>query len=197
MERWQNKIAVVTGAGSGIGAATCRLLVERGMVVVGLDLVLDKMEQQIKPSLAIEKQYNFHCLKCDIRNETNVEDTFALIEKKFGGVDVLVNNAGILRRQPLLASSNSDDIRNTIDTNVLGIVWCTRAAFQSMKKRNIDGHITIVNSICGRLVPNFAGKSISMYAPSKHAVTAMVEVLRQELLAEGTKIKITVSKFAS
>ncbi|XP_065363198.1 uncharacterized protein LOC135956589 [Calliphora vicina] len=190
MQRWQNKIAVVTGAGSGIGAATCKLLVEKGMIVVGLDIRLDKMETQVKSSLNTAQQHNFHCLKCDVRDEANVKETFALIEKQFGGVDVFVNNAGIIRQKPLLSSNNSEDIRNTIDTNVLAVVWCTREAFQSMKKRNVDGHITIVNSICGRIVPNLPGQSMNIYPASKHAVTAMVEVLRQELLAQGTKIRI-------
>ncbi|XP_037814605.1 farnesol dehydrogenase-like [Lucilia sericata] len=163
MERWQNKIAMVTGAGSGIGAATCKLLLQKGMIVVGLDIRLDKIETQVKPTLAMEQQNNFHCL----------------------------NNAGIIRQKALLNPNNSEDIRDTIDTNLLAIVWCTREAFQNMKKRNVDGHITIVNSICGRLVPNIPGQSTNIYPPSKHAVTALVEVLRQELLAQGSRTKIT------
>ncbi|XP_023297371.2 farnesol dehydrogenase-like [Lucilia cuprina] len=181
MELWQNKIAVVTGAASGIGAATCKLLLEKGMIVVGLDIRLDKMETQVKTSLAIEQQTNFHYFKCDVRDEANVRDTFA----------VIINNAGIIRQNALLNPSNSKDIRDTIDTNLMGIVWCTREAFQNMKKRNVDGHITIVNSICGRLVPNIPGQSTNIYPPSKHAVTALVEVLRHELLAQGSRTKIT------
>ncbi|KAM7349695.1 uncharacterized protein ACRADG_008542 [Cochliomyia hominivorax] len=191
MERWQNKVAVVTGAGSGIGGATSKLLVQKGMIVVGLDIRLDKMESVIKPSLSPELQKNFHCIQCDIRDERNVKETFAFIEKRFGGVDVLVNNAGVLRHKPLLDPNNSEDIRNTIETNVMAIVWCTREAFQNMRKRQVDGHIAIVNSICGRMVLNMPGQNVNIYPPSKYAVTAMVEVLRQELRTEGTKIRVT------
>lgn len=69
----------------------------------------------------------------------------------------------------------------------------TREAFQSMKSRNFDGHIIIINSIIGHKVPNNpAGSSYNMYAPSKYAVTSMTEVLRQEFQIEKTGIKITV-----
>ncbi|XP_073835623.1 farnesol dehydrogenase-like [Musca autumnalis] len=192
MERWQNKIAVVTGASAGIGAATCKALVEKGMIVVGLARRVEKMENQTRPLIAGEFQKNFHTHKCDVCDEESVKTAFAWIEEKFGGVDVLINNAGMVKIGSMVDPNNSDLIKNTLNTNVLGAVWCMREAFLSMKKRNFDGHIVIINSVVGHVVPaSTQGYDLNIYPPSKHAVTAMTEVLRQEFLSKETKIKIT------
>ncbi|XP_061389948.1 farnesol dehydrogenase-like [Musca vetustissima] len=192
MDRWQNKVAVVTGASSGIGAAICKTLVENGMIVVGLARRLVKINTNVKNALPVDKQPNFHAFKCDVSDEQNVKETFAWIEDKFGGVDVLINNAGVMKNIPLLAKHNSDDIKATLNTNVLGVVWCTREAFRSMRQRNDGmGHVFIINSTAGHSVPTFPGINFNIYPSSKHAVTAMTEVLRQEFRNEKTKIKIT------
>uniref|UniRef100_A0A1I8NQ18 Dehydrogenase n=1 Tax=Stomoxys calcitrans TaxID=35570 RepID=A0A1I8NQ18_STOCA len=191
MERWQNKIAVVTGSSAGIGAATCKALAEHGMIVVGLARRLEKMDTQTRSLISEEYQKNFHTYKCDVGVEESVKEAFAWIAKKFGGVDVLINNAGISPFATLVGSENSQTLQNIINTNVMGVVWCTREAFRNMKERNFDGHIIIVNSVVGHSVPRIPGFSLNLYAPSKHAVTAMTEVLRQEFQTQETKIKIT------
>ncbi|XP_073835621.1 farnesol dehydrogenase-like [Musca autumnalis] len=189
MDRWQNKIAVVTGASSGIGAATCKALVEKGMIVVGLARRVEKMENHTRSLIANEYQKNFHTYVCDVSNEESVKTAFTWIIETFGAVDVLINNAGMLKLALITAVDSSDIIRNTINTNVLGVVWCTREAFRNMKERNFNGHIVIVNSITGHGVP--LNPMLNVYPPSKHAVTALTEVLRQEFLNQETKIKIT------
>ncbi|XP_075155707.1 farnesol dehydrogenase-like [Haematobia irritans] len=191
MDRWQNKIAVVTGASAGIGAATCKALAEKGMIVIGLARRVEKMENQTRPLIAEEYRKNFHSYKCDVGCEESVKEAFAWIIQKFGAVDVLINNAGICPISTLLSPDNSAVVKDVLNTNVLGVVWCTREAFRNMKERNFDGHIIIVNSVAGHRIPNVPGFSFHMYAPSKHAVTAMTEVLRQELQTQKTKIKIT------
>lgn len=193
MERWHNKVAVVTGASAGIGAATCKALVEEGMIVVGLARRLVKMKTKVLPTIAADKQHNFHCFKCDVGDEGSVKEAFEWVQRQFGGVDVLINNAGVAKSTSLLAENNSQDITDTINTNVMGVVWCTREAFRSMKQRKVNGHVVIINSVAGHKVPVIPGMSLNIYPASKHAVTAMTEVLRQEFSAEKTKIKITVS----
>lgn len=84
MERWLNKIAVVTGASAGIGASTCKALVERGMIVVGLARRVEKMEKQTRPKIDEKFQKNFHTHACDVSDEQSVKDAFAWIEEKFG-----------------------------------------------------------------------------------------------------------------
>ncbi|XP_075156431.1 farnesol dehydrogenase-like [Haematobia irritans] len=190
MDRWQNKIAVITGAGSGIGAATARILVAKGLIVVGLDSNLEAMGQT-RQTLPKELQTKFYCKFCDIANEMNVKETFQWIIQTLGGVDILVNNAGILAKGHLLDDHNSEDIKKTLEVNVLGMVWCTREAFRSMKERSFDGHIVNLCSIAGHSVPALRRLEFNIYPPSKYAVKAMSEVLRQEFLIHKTKIKVT------
>lgn len=194
MDRWTNKVAVVTGASCGIGAAIAVDLAKSGMIVVGLarrkervDELIAKLPKSIKGSL--------HSFKCDVQQENEVVEAFSWIVSKFGGVDVLINNAGIVREAKLLGKDDTQAIRDTIATNIMGVVLCTREAYASMKTRGVDGHIVLINSIAGHKVPRAPGMpSLNIYAPTKHAVTAMTEVLRQELQSEGTKIKVTVSE---
>ncbi|XP_013118934.1 farnesol dehydrogenase [Stomoxys calcitrans] len=191
MERWQNKIAVVTGASAGIGAAICKALVEQGMIVVGLARRLEKIETQTRSLIGEKYQKNFHSYKCDVGVEESVKEAFAWIAMKFGGVDILINNAGVFKPIKLIDEDNSQSISETINTNIMGVIWCTREAFRNMKQRNVDGHIIIINSVAGHRIPIIPLYSLNAYAPSKHAVTAMTEVLRQEFQTEQTKIKIT------
>ena len=193
MERWQNKIAVVTGASAGIGAACCKDLVEHGMIVVGLARRLDVMQNTLKSLIPKSKHSRFHCLKCDVGNEKDIVDAFKWIQSHLGEVDVLINNAGCLRSTDIISPDNAQDLSLVLNTNVLGVALCTREAFQSMAERKVSGHIIIINSVVGHSVPVMEGVSMGMYAPSKHALTAMTEVLRQELMYKKANVKITVS----
>ncbi|XP_073835620.1 farnesol dehydrogenase-like [Musca autumnalis] len=190
MDRWENKVAVVTGASSGIGVATCKALVERGMIVVGLARRVEKIESQTRLLISRKYQKNFHSYKCDVSDEESVRRAFAWITKQFGGVDVLVNNAGVLYNDIyIISSDNSDAIRNTVNTNILGVVWCLREAFRSMRERKFDGHIININSIVGHSLTESAG--LNIYPPTKYAITAMTEVVRQELQMHKSKVKVT------
>lgn len=190
MDRWLGKVAVVTGASSGIGAAIAIDLATAGMIVVGLARRHERVDQ-LKERLTNAKG-TLHSFKCDVSQESDIVAAFAWVTEQFGGVDVLINNAGIVRNTKLLKANNSQDVRAVLDTNVVGVVLCTREAFASMKARGVDGHIVIINSVLGHSVPKISGQAANIYPCSKYAVTAMTEVLRQELLAEGTKIKVTV-----
>ncbi|XP_017853060.1 farnesol dehydrogenase [Drosophila busckii] len=191
MNRWLNRVAVVTGASSGIGAACCKDLVAKGMIVVGLARREQRL-QELKAALPAEQAKRFHFHKCDVSVEQEVVDAFAWVDATLGGADVLINNAGVLRQTYIVDAGNSADLRAMVETNVLGVSWCTREAFQSLQRRQInDGHVIIINSIVGHKIPVLPGQSLNMYPPSKHAVTALTEVLRQEFNSKGTKTKIT------
>lgn len=136
------------------------------------------MESQTRPLIAKEFQRNFYIHKCDVSDEKSVKTAFAWIVKNFGGVDVLVNNAGIAKTGRIVDADESM-LRDTININVLGVVWCTREAFKSMKERNFDGHFIIINSIVGHAIPASDDLMLNVYPASKYAVTAMTEVLRQ------------------
>lgn len=183
----------MTGSSSGIGAATCKDLVAKGLVVVGLARRENRLKE-LKASLPADQAARFHYRKCDVSDEQQVIETFAWVDKTLGGADVLVNNAGIARFGNITDAGNSADLRAVVDINILGVTWCTREAFQSLHRRKVnDGHIVIVNSIVGHRVPNMPGMSFNIYPCTKHAITAMTEVLRQEFLNKGTQTKVTVS----
>lgn len=189
MDRWKGKVAVVTGSSAGIGAQIVIDLANAGMIVVGLARRKERVE-----ALKSQTKGIIHAVQCDVTSEADIVNTFKWVTDNLGGVDVLVNNAGILRLTKLIEPGNTSKIQEVLDTNVMGVVLCTREAFQSMKSRNVDGHIIIINSIAGHQVPNIPGMpSLNIYPPSKHAVTAITEVLRLEFQSEGSKTKITVN----
>lgn len=95
MERWKDRTAVVTGASSGIGAAICAELVRAGMIVCGLGRRKDKIEQLRVSLFGAEGQLN--AIECDITSEQSVKQAYTWIEKTHGGIDLLVNNAGVFR----------------------------------------------------------------------------------------------------
>lgn len=95
MERWVGRVAVVTGASSGIGASVCTELVKAGMIVCGLARRKDKVEQLRLSLFGAEGQLN--AVECDITSEESVKRAYTWIEKTLGGIDLLVNNAGVVR----------------------------------------------------------------------------------------------------
>uniref|UniRef100_H3DFN3 Dehydrogenase/reductase SDR family member 11 n=1 Tax=Tetraodon nigroviridis TaxID=99883 RepID=H3DFN3_TETNG len=189
MERWRGRVALVTGASVGIGAATAVALVRSGMKVVGCARDVDKVQK-----LSTECQVRGHSgvlvpFKCDLSNEEEILAMFAAIKAQHGGVDVCINNAGLAHPEPLLNGKTSG-WKNMLDVNVLALCVCTREAYQSMKERNVDdGHIIHINSMSGhRVVPS---ADIHFYSATKYAVTALTEGLRQELRDANTHIRVT------
>ncbi len=195
MERWAGKVAVVTGASSGIGAAIVVDLVKAGMIVVGLARRKNRVEALKKdiPSNATGKLY---AVKCDITRDDDIVKAFGWIVFELGGIDVLVNNAGIAKLMSLLEEGNEESLKNTLHTNLWGLVACTKKAVEIMRrKKTVGGHFININSIVGHKVISSLGQQpvSNIYPASKFAVTALTEVLRQEFNFEKMKMKVTVS----
>lgn len=194
MDRWVGKVAVVTGAASGIGAAITLDLLRAGVIVVGLDKnvkAVEELRHKVPPNLASA----LHPRECNVSHEASIVDAFAWIDSNLGGVEILVNNAATFHAGQLLDGGNTEWLRSALDTNVLGMVLCTREACHSMKRRNAAGHVVLINSLFGHAVPIMPPGvgSMNIYPATKHATTAVAEVLRQEFNRAETKIKITVS----
>ncbi|KDR16000.1 farnesol dehydrogenase-like [Zootermopsis nevadensis] len=188
MERWAGRVAVVTGASSGIGAAIAQELVKKGLHVVGLARRIHRLQE------ACDKLQNLpgqlYPMQCDITKEQDILNAFSWVKEHLGGVDVMVNNAGVAH-QSFLADGETSEWRHMLEVNVLGLSICTREAICSMKEREVtDGHIVHINSISGHSLPQ-SPTMFYMYGASKHAVTALTEGLRRELVNSNSKIRVT------
>jgi NADP-dependent 3-hydroxy acid dehydrogenase YdfG len=176
IDRWAGRVALVTGASSGIGRAIALDLLDAGMNVAAWARRVERL-QDLPGALA---------QRVDLRDEAQILAGFARIREEWGGVDVLVNNAGLGRSAPLLSGA-SDDWREMLDVNVLGLCICTREAIHDMRARGDDGHVIHISSMAGHRVPKGSG----VYAASKHAVRALTEGLRVELHEAGSGVRVT------
>ncbi|MCA8924878.1 MAG: SDR family NAD(P)-dependent oxidoreductase [Planctomycetes bacterium] len=171
--RWAGRVALVTGASRGIGEAVVRVLVELGLRVVACGRDEARLE-----ALAAELGEAVWPLAFDLRDLAAIEGAFAQVRARWGGVAVLVNNAGLGKDAPLLSGA-SDDWRTILEVNVLALCVCTREATADMLRAG-SGHVIHVSSMSGHRVPGGGG---GVYAASKHAVRALTEGLRRELRA--------------
>ncbi|KAK4879384.1 hypothetical protein RN001_007530 [Aquatica leii] len=186
MERWQNKVAVVTGASAGIGAAICKELVGHGLKVVGIARRKERIEE-LAQNLQ-NKTGKLYAVKADITKESDILSAFNWITNNVGPVHILVNNAGVFKTADLL-DGITEFWKLMVDTNLMGLCIATREATKIMKDNNIDGHIIHMNSVDGHYIPlNF---NSNLYGASKFGITFLTEALRLELNAIQSKIKVT------
>lgn len=190
MEKWIGKIAVVTGASAGIGEAIVSDLAKAGVHVVGLARRNEKVEAFAKK--LGDTPGKIHAHQCDVSDLKSVKEAFKWIEQKFGSIHILVNNAGTAHKMQILDENDvTDKLNEVIATNFTGLVHCTREAVRLIKKSDDYGMVINIGSVVGHSVP-FRPNSLNIYAPTKYAVTAVSEVLRQELIIQDN-MKIRVS----
>lgn len=162
--------------------------------MVGLDLYLENIANYAEELKSQPGQ--IYGVKADVTVEDDVTKAFEWAEKNVGPINILINNAGVLF-QGTLVDANIDKLKKTLDVNVLGVCVCTKEAIKRITANGIAGHIVTVNSITGHYVPYVEGLDLNIYPATKHAVTALIESLRQELNSLGSNIKISVSKRTS
>ncbi len=184
MDRWLGKTAVVTGASGGIGYATALRLAREGMNVVACARSVDKLDALVGASA--DARGEIVAKPTDLRREGDITQLFETARERFGGTDVLVNNAGLGHHAPLL-TGETDKWREMLDLNVLALCVCTREAVRDMQSRGDDGHVIHVSSMAGHRVPGGSG----VYAATKHAVNALTEALRLELRAAKSSIRVS------
>jgi NADP-dependent 3-hydroxy acid dehydrogenase YdfG len=172
-------VLVITGASTGIGAATARRAVEFGQRVVLAARSEDKLEALVR-ELGGEKAI---AVRCDVASWHDQQAVVQTALERFGRMDAYFANAGFGAKRGFLEES-VEHWKSMIDTNVFGAALSIRASLGHFKKNN-SGHLILTSSIAGRrALPG------SLYSATKHAVTAMGEALRQEI-AE-TDIKMTL-----
>jgi 17beta-estradiol 17-dehydrogenase / 3beta-hydroxysteroid 3-dehydrogenase len=183
MQQWAGKTALVTGTSSGIGAAIASRLLADGMRVVGCGRRPERVAEVL--TAADPSGESSLALGCDVTDEAAVKGMFAAAKDRFGGVDVLVNNAG-LGHAGTLADGTVEHWREMLEVNLLGLCLCTREALADMRARGGFGQIIHIGSMAGQRVPPGAG----FYGATKHAVRALTESLRIELREAGDPIRI-------
>lgn len=152
MDKWRNKTAVVTGSSSGIGLAILKELVCEGVNVVGLARNAGKFQPVIEEMQKASGKIHVH--SCDVSDADSVREAFEWIDDTVGAVDILINCAGIFRFVTILNDDDSlnADLRETMEVNVMGSVYCTRQAYKSMTRHDIYGIIININSVGGHYV---------------------------------------------
>jgi NADP-dependent 3-hydroxy acid dehydrogenase YdfG len=181
-----SKVAIVTGASSGIGYATSLALSKAGIrVAVGarrLDKLHELEEQIVKNGdegkIRKGEEEILIQRKLDVTSKSDCDSFVDTVVKKWGRVDILINNAGLM---PLSYFKNCKvkEWEQMIDVNIKGVLYCTSAVIPYMIDKK-SGHIINLSSVAGRIV--FAGGSV--YCATKHAITALSEGLRKELSPE-------------
>jgi 2-keto-3-deoxy-L-fuconate dehydrogenase len=169
-------VAAVTGGGSGIGLATVRLLAARGARVAALDL---------DPSAApepIEGAERPLALVADVTDDASVGDAVAAVARRWGGLDVLVNNAGI-GAQGSVEDNPLEEWRRVLDVNLLGMVRTTRAALPHLRR---SGTAAIVNTCSIAATAGLPERAL--YSASKGAVLALTLAMAADHLREGIRV---------
>lgn len=187
VERWRGRVALVTGASSGIGQAIAeRLAITEGMKVAICARRSDRLAELRKAIRALRSDAEVLPIACDLRDEAAILTMFQAIRARFGGVDVLINNAGVGLRAPLL-SGTTEHWRTMLELNVLALCICTREAIADMRARGDAGHVVHIASMASHRVPPGSG----VYSASKFAVRSLTEGLRLELREAGSDIRVT------
>lgn len=172
-------IALVTGASSGFGQATCSKLIADGYKVIGTARREDKLK-----SLASELGCNFLPLVLDVTKKDAVESLLLQLPKEFQPIDILINNAGLALGLEPAYQANYDDWETMIETNIIGLVHLTHQILPGMVERNF-GYIINLGSVAG----SYAYKGGNVYGASKAFVKQFSANLRTDLL--GKKIRVT------
>jgi 3-hydroxy acid dehydrogenase/malonic semialdehyde reductase len=176
------KIALITGATSGIGEACAHTFAQQGydLILLGRrENLLEKIAHHLKDKYAIEVKK----LQADVRDKENINYLLETLPAQWKNVDILINNAGLSQGLEPINLGNIEDWDNMIDTNVKGFLYVTKVVSNWMVAQK-KGHIVNIGSIAGKDVyPNG-----NVYCATKHAVDALNKAMRIDLLPHGIKV---------
>ncbi len=177
-----DKVAIVTGASSGIGLAFAEHLVRKGASVYGLARGVDRLKEA-----AADVGDAFHPIRCDVRVEEDVKSAVDEILEDAGRIDILINNAG-LGIYGKIDELSVEEWDTQMETNVRGCFLCARAVTPQMRAQNeasgFGGHIVNIASIAGLL----GNPTLGAYNASKFGVRGLSEALMKELREDGIKV---------
>lgn len=177
------KVVLISGASSGIGKATARQYAQAGasvaLVARRIELLKD-IVAQIRAEGGSADTFG-----ADVADEQQAVAAVRWAEEAFGRVDILINNAGIIRPGPI-ATSESQGWRDTFDVNLLAPMYLSQVVLPAMQARG-DGHIVMISSNAARIAPS-AGNAA--YAVSKSGLNVLSAALRKEVAAAGVRVTV-------
>jgi NADP-dependent 3-hydroxy acid dehydrogenase YdfG len=179
----KGKIALITGASSGIGEATARVFAQNGAKLI---LLARRKERLLSLAAELEKEFDTksYLIVADVRNYEDLERGIKSIPDEFKDISILVNNAGLARGLEKIYEGNINDWNEMIDTNIKGLLYTTKLVAPIFLVKN-SGHIVNIASLAGRAVyPNG-----NVYCATKFAVKALSEAMVIDF--NGTNIRIT------
>src|SRR5262249_29099358 len=175
----QDKVAVITGASMGIGEAIAKLFLEEGarVVLCSGDLARTKAAEQ-----RIGAGTNTLSVACDVSQRDQVDELVRIAVKKFGRIDIFVNNAGF-GLNDAVADMDMAELRRMFDTNLFGAIECMQSVIPVMRRQG-GGDIVNISSVSGHISTPY----MSGYAATKHAMNAVGKAARMELLRHNINV---------
>lgn len=178
----KNKIVLITGASSGIGASCAKAFAAVGAKVILCARRVMRIEQlafELKEKFAVDA----HVLQLDVSRRDVVESEIAALPAEWQNIDVLINNAGLAATFEKIQDADVIDWETMIDTNIKGVLYMTKAVLPVMLARRV-GHIINIGSIAGHeYYPNG-----NVYCATKHALDALTKCLRIDLLGSNIRV---------
>lgn len=178
--RLEGKVALITGAASGIGEETVKLFAENGAIIIAAD-IQDELGQKLASSIISGKVTYHHC---DVRNENEVSETINFTLQKHGRLDILFSNAGIIGSLSSILELDLKQFENTMATNVLGSAATIKHAAKAMVEKKIKGSIICTTSVAACI----GGTGPHGYTTSKHALLGLVRSACSELGVYGIRV---------
>lgn len=183
MQSLKNKIVLITGASSGIGAACAECFAkEKAKIIIAARRKAKLL--QLAKKLEEDNGVKVLPLELDVTDSSAVAQKISSLSDEWRNIDILVNNAGCSLSSETIFDMPIDKIDAVIDTNIKGLLYVSKSVLAIMLKRNI-GHIINI----GSLVAHYVFSNSNVYSPSKHAVKAITQMLRIDLL--GTPIRVS------
>lgn len=182
----QQKVVLITGAGRGIGAATAKLFASKCYAVC-INYKSDKKSADEVANIIVANGGTCITVQADVSNEKDVLRLFNTMDTSLGCLSILVNNAGILKKQSRLEAMSAERINEILTTNVTSYFLCAREAVKRMSTRNGGIGGTIVNVSSGAAKSGSPNEYID-YAASKGAIDTLTKGLSLEVAAEGIRV---------